>query len=425
MNFLEELKWRRMLHNATPGTEKLFENPPVTGYIGFDPTAPSMTLGNYVQIMLLTLFQRSGNKPIALMGGATGQIGDPSGKESERTLKTLEELEHNLNCQKAQLQKMLDFSPGPLQAEIINNFDFYKDMNVLSYLRDVGKHFSINYMLAKDSVKTRLESGISYTEFSYQVLQGYDFCHLYKNHGVNLQMGGSDQWGNMTAGAEYIRKTIGDAEVHAVTTPLLTRADGKKFGKSEEGNIWLDAELTSPYKFYQFWVNSDDKDLPNLLRYFTLKSQSETEELENEMSDDPKGIKEVLATEVTERIHGANALHSAREVSQLIFNKKANNEWLKTLDQATFEMIGKEIPLFEIEKSSIRDSLILDSFLTEQTGSMASKGDVRRSIKNNALSINKIKATSHDQTIDMSAFLHDSYLLIENGKKNKFLVKLI
>jgi len=285
MNFLEELEWRGMLHNATPGIKEALAAGSKKAYIGFDPTAPSLTIGNFVQIMLLKLFQLSGHQPIVLMGGATGRVGDPSFKATERELKTFEELDGNLAHQVKQFHKFLDFE-GPLKAEMVNNLDFYKDMHVLDFLRDVGKTMTVNYMLSKESVKQRLQTGISFTEFSYQLLQGYDFQRLYQDKGVIMQMGGSDQWGNITTGTEFIRKNAG-GHAFALTTPLLTKADGSKFGKSESGNIWLDPEKTSPYKFYQFWINADDRDIPKFTRYFTLKSKEEVEALEAEHADNP------------------------------------------------------------------------------------------------------------------------------------------
>ncbi len=282
MNFIEELEWRGMLHDATPGTKEALNEGMMTGYIGFDPTAPSMTIGNYVQIMLLKLFQLSGHKPIVLMGGATGRIGDPSGKDQERQLKSYDELDKNLEFQKEQVYKFLDFDNGPNQAEIINNLDFYKEMNVLDFLRDVGKTLTVNYMMSKDSVKNRLESGLSFTEFSYQLLQAYDFQCLHKKHNCKVQMGGSDQWGNITSGTEFIRRNLSE-KAYAATTPLLTKSDGKKFGKSEQGNIWLDPKMTSPYQFYQFWINADDADLPTFFSYFTLKSKRKSKDLKKNM----------------------------------------------------------------------------------------------------------------------------------------------
>ncbi|MBK6563642.1 MAG: tyrosine--tRNA ligase [Saprospiraceae bacterium] len=301
MNFIEELRWRGMLHDMTPGAEEYLSDKKITGYIGFDPTAPSMTIGNFVQLMILKLFQLSGHKPIVLMGGATGRIGDPSFKENERDLKSYEELDKNLSFQMEQVKKLLEFE-GDNAALIVNNLDFYKNMNVLDFLRDVGKTLTVNYMMSKDSVKNRLETGLSFTEFSYQLLQAYDFQLLHEKYNCHLQMGGSDQWGNITSGTEFIRRNT-EGKAYAVTTPLLTKADGSKFGKSEQGNIWLDPDMTSPYQFYQFWINSDDKDISKYLRYFSLKSHEEIEALEAMIPTDPRAVKAALAEELTSRIH--------------------------------------------------------------------------------------------------------------------------
>ncbi len=290
MNFVEELRWRGMLHDSTPGAEEKLATGMTTGYIGFDPTAPSMTIGNYVQLMILSLWQKCGHQPILLLGGATGRVGDPSGKDKERQLKGTEELDRNLQFQKQQAMKFLNFEDGTNKAITVNNYDFYKEMNVLDFLRDVGKNLTVSYMMSKDSVKNRLETGLSFTEFSYQLLQAYDYQFLYQNYNCRFQMGGSDQWGNITSGTEFIRRNIPGAKAYALTTPLLTKADGKKFGKSEEGNIWLDPEMTSPYKFYQFWINADDADLSKFLRYFSFKSRDEIIALEE--SEDRRAAKE-------------------------------------------------------------------------------------------------------------------------------------
>ncbi|MEO0628632.1 MAG: tyrosine--tRNA ligase, partial [Bacteroidota bacterium] len=321
MNFLSELQYRGMLHQLTPGIEDILKEPGVVGYIGFDPTAPSMTIGNYVQIMLLRLWQLSGHRPIVLMGGATGRIGDPSGKDKERELKTFEELDANLAAQVEQVKRLLDFD-GPNGAILVNNLDFYKDMSALEFLRGVGKTLTINYMLAKDSVKNRIETGMSFTEFSYQLLQGNDFKCLYEQHHCLVQMGGSDQWGNITGGIEFVRRGLGE-KVYAVTTPLLTKADGSKFGKSEKGNIWLSADLTSPYEFYQFWLRSSDEDIPKFIKYFSLRSREEMDTLiaRIEAKEDPQGVKKELAAELTERIHGAAGLEEAERVTQLLYGR--------------------------------------------------------------------------------------------------------
>ncbi len=424
MNFIEELEWRGMLHDATPGTKEALNEGMMTGYIGFDPTAPSMTIGNYVQIMLLKLFQLSGHKPIVLMGGATGRIGDPSGKDQERQLKSYEELDSNLEFQKKQVAKFLEFEEGDNKAEIVNNLDFYKDMNVLDFLRDVGKTLTVNYMMSKDSVKNRLETGLSFTEFSYQLLQAYDFQCLYKEYNCKVQMGGSDQWGNITSGTEFIRRNL-SAKAYAATTPLLTKSDGKKFGKSEQGNIWLDPKMTSPYQFYQFWINADDADLPKFMRYFTLKSKEEVEQLEKEYAEDPQTLKRILAEELTVRIHSREDYESVLKVTELLFNKKANADFLKSLSETELETVGGEIPGFKIEKTDIDGQINIIDLLAGKTSIVNSNGDARRAIKGNAISVNKEKISSHESMISSSELLHGRFLMVENGKKNKFLVEVV
>ncbi len=419
MNFIEELKWRNMLHDSTPEVDRFLKEGSTVGYIGFDPTAPSLTIGNYVQIMLLRLFQLSGNTPIVLMGGATGRIGDPSGKDKERTLKTYEELDKNLNDQVDQIKTMLDFE-GPNAAILVNNIEFYEDMNVLSFLRNVGKTLTINYMMSKDSVKNRLDTGMSFTEFSYQLLQAYDFQCLYEKYGCRIQMGGSDQWGNITSGTEFIRRNLENAKAYAITTPLLTKANGQKFGKSEEGNIWMDGRLTSPYKFYQFWLNADDRDIPSFMRYFTLKSQDEVEELEREHADNPREIKRILAEEMTTRIHGEKVYSSVMEVSQLLFGKM-NAETIRSLATESFEAINSEIRSFSLNKDQILGQPISEA-LTAEAPVFQSKGDLRRAIGNNAVSVNKEKIGDHNYLFTLEDLIYDKYILIENGKKNKFLV---
>ncbi len=414
-----------MLQDYTPGILEELQKGKVTGYIGFDPTAPSLTIGNYVQVMLLKIFQQSGHQPIILMGGATGRIGDPSGKDTERDLKTIEELEKNLAFQKLQFQKLIDFECGGTSAIMVNNFDFYKDMNVLEFMRNVGKNLTINYMMSKESVKTRIETGMSYTEFSYQLLQAYDFLYLYKNYNCNLQMGGSDQWGNITSGTEFIRRMAG-GKAYALTTPLLTKADGKKFGKSEEGNIWLDPKLTSPYKFYQYWINADDRDLRKFYRYFSLKNRDEIEILEKDCETDPNRLKKLLAEELTVRIHGHENYQSALKVSELLFNHRLDTNFLKLLTPQQWKNIGNEIPTSQLE-SELPDLIDLPTFLTEYTSIFRSKSEVWRGIKGNALAVNKIKVNSDniqqlESGLKSGLWLHDQFMLVENGKKNKFMV---
>jgi tyrosyl-tRNA synthetase len=420
MNFFEELEWRGMLHDATPGAKEALAKGAITGYIGFDPTARSLTIGNYVQIMLLQLFQRSGNNPIILMGGATGRIGDPSGKDSERQLKSYEELDGNLERQTALMKKFISFE-GKNAAKIVNNYDFYKSMNVLDFLRNVGKTLTVNYMMSKDSVKNRLESGLSFTEFSYQLLQAYDFQCLYEQYGCTMQMGGSDQWGNITSGTEFIRRNT-DGKAFAVTTPLLTKSDGKKFGKSEEGNIWMDAEMTSPYKFYQFWINADDADIPTFTRYFTLYSKAEIEEREKAFADDPRQLKKLLAEELTKRIHSEESYQAVLQVSEILFNKKASKAFLMGLSIEALEAIKQEIPNFTLDKSMLNQGLDIVTLLTEQTTILASKGEAKRSIKNNAIAVNKEKVDDETFEINTANLIHGKYLFLENGKKNQFIL---
>ncbi|TXB62707.1 tyrosine--tRNA ligase [Phaeodactylibacter luteus] len=421
MDFLKELEWRGMLHNATPGVEEVLKNGKVAGYIGFDPTAPSLTIGNYVQLMLLTLFQRSGHQPIVLMGGATGRIGDPSFKDEERQLKTYEELDSNLSFQVEQMKRLLNFEEGPNKAIMVNNLDFYKDMNVLDFLRDVGKTLTINYMTSKESVKKRLDTGLSFTEFSYQLLQGYDFQVLFNQYGCTLQMGGSDQWGNITSGTEFIRRNLNE-KAYAVTTPLLTKADGSKFGKSTEGNIWLDPNLTSPYAFYQFWINAADADISKFTRYFTFHSKEEIERREAELQGNPQELKRLLAEELTVRIHGQEAYDSVLKVSELLFDRKASREQLLGLTEAELSTVAAEIPSFELPKAAVAAGVNIIDLIAEHTKVVGSKGEARRAVQGNAVSVNKEKVSSHEAIIGAEALLHGQFIMVENGKKNKFML---
>ena len=423
MNFIEELRWRGMLHDMTPGAEEDLKGGMRTGYIGFDPTAPSLTIGNYVQIMLLSMWQRAGHQPIFLLGGATGRIGDPSGKDKERQLKSYEELDHNLSFQKEQASKFLNFDDGKNKALMINNHDFYKDMFVLDFLRDVGKNLTVSYMLSKDSVKNRLETGLSFTEFSYQLLQANDFLHLYKHYNCTYQMGGSDQWGNITSGTEFIRRNIQGSKAYAVTSPLLTKSDGKKFGKSEEGNIWLDPNLTSPYKFYQFWINADDADLAKFFRIFSFKSREEIEQLEKDHADNPRELKKLLSEEITTRVHSADDYQSVLNVSEILFNKKSSQEQLKALKASDLETISTEIPSHEVDSALIKNRINIVDLLSEATPISSSKSEVRRAIQNNAISVNKSKVSDQGAEISSENLLHGQYIMIENGKKNKYIIK--
>ncbi|MEE9373958.1 MAG: tyrosine--tRNA ligase [Saprospiraceae bacterium] len=423
MNFVEELKWRGMLHDITPGAEEELSSKMSSAYIGFDPTAPSFTIGNYVQIMILTLFQKSGHQPIFLMGGATGRIGDPSGKDKERILKSTDELDKNLKFQENQARNLLNFSEGDNKAIMVNNFDFYKDMNILDFLRDVGKTLTVNYMMSKDSVKNRLDTGLSFTEFSYQLLQANDFLHLYKTRNCKFQMGGSDQWGNITSGTEFIKRNVEGGKAFAITTPLLTKADGKKFGKSEVGNIWLDSKLTSPYKFYQFWINAADDDIVKFYKFFSLEKRPVMETRIKEANGDPNGLKKALAKELTMRVHTEKDYKSVQNVSELLFNIKADQSFLEGLNQNDFETIGYEIPCFHISKSQLRNGISIADLLAESTNILSSKGDARRAIINKAISINKTKITSYETVINESHLIHSKYIMVENGKKNKILLK--
>ena len=418
MDFLSELRWRGMLQDVTPGLEDYLKTEKVTAYIGFDPTAPSLTIGNYVQIMLLTLLQKYGHKPIVLLGGATGRIGDPSGKDKERQLKSYEELDSNLNFQKEQFKKLIDFSDAENPAMFINNIDFYKDLNILEFLRVAGKTLTVNYMLSKDSVQNRLENGLSFTEFSYQLLQAYDFQCLYNDYECKLQMGGSDQWGNITSGTEFIRRNIG-GKAYALTTPLLTKADGTKFGKSAEGNIWLDSKLTSPYRFYQFWINAADADIPTFVRYFTFFDQDTIQKREKDL--DIREQKLLLAEELTVRIHGKDAYQAVLKVTDLLFNKPSDDQI--DLSETELEMIANEIPTFDISSEAINKNLTINDLLTTESQILSSKGEVRRAIQNNALKLNKEKITSGEDLISLHQLIRDKYIILENGKKNKYLFR--
>jgi tyrosyl-tRNA synthetase len=393
-----------------------------TGYIGFDPTAKSLTIGNYVQVMILHLFQDAGHQPIVLMGGATGRIGDPSGKDSERELKSYDELDANLRRQEAQFRRLLNFTEGKNKALMVNNLDFYREMSALDFLRDVGKHITINYMLAKESVQKRLDTGMSYTEFSYQLLQAYDFLCLYRHFECTLQMGGSDQWGNITSGTEFIRRNTEDGKAYAVTTPLLTKADGSKFGKSESGNIWLDPEMTTPYRFYQFWINADDRDISKYLRFFSLKERGEIEGLEELIKTNPQDVKKALAEEMTIRIHSVEDHQNAMQVSELLFSPKADKAFLSSLSVSAWKMIADEIPSFRIPKDLLANGMDIIELLSSHTTICPSKSEARKAIQNNAVSVNKEKVTALDHAVNAEFLLQGRYLLLENGKKNKFVI---
>jgi tyrosyl-tRNA synthetase len=421
MDFLEELQWRGLIHDMTPGLEDALKREKIVGYIGFDPTAPSLTIGNYVPIMLLKLFQLAGHHPVVLMGGATGRVGDPSGKDKERELKSYEELDANLERQIGQMRRLLHFEGVDNPAILVNNLDFYQRMNVLDFLRTVGKTLTVNYMLSKESVQKRMDSGISFTEFSYQLLQAYDFQCLFLEKNCILQMGGSDQWGNITSGTEFIRRNL-QGKAFALTNPLLTKADGSKFGKSAEGNIWLDPEMTSPYKFYQFWINTADEDLPRFIRYFTLRSRAEVEQMEKDFADTPQEMKRMLAEELTVRLHGQEAYASVLKVSELLFGRQAGRAELLQLTSSELETVAQEIPAFDIPAESLGAGIQILDLLAGHTSVTASKGEARRAIENKAISINKEKITSHETIVAIESLLHGRYLLVENGKKNKYIL---
>lgn len=421
MSFVEELRWRGMLHDMMPGTEELLSKEVVKGYIGFDPTADSLGVGNMVQVMTLLHFQRAGHKPIALVGGATGMVGDPSGKSAERNLLDTDTLQKNLAAQRKQLERFLDFDCGETSAEIVNNYDWFKDFGFLDFIRDAGKYISVNYMLAKDSVKNRLENGMSFTEFSYQLIQGYDFYYLWKEKGVKLQMGGSDQWGNIVTGNELIRRK-GEGEAFALTTQLIKKSDGTKFGKSEGGNIWLDAKRTSPYKFYQFWLNASDEDAANFIKIFTLKTQSEIEALLAEHATAPhlRVLQKALADDITIRVHSAEALERAKITSTILFGSSIEDFKQLTADEvlAAFD----ENDIFEIKKSTLME-VDMPTLMAESSTIFTSKGEAKKGLQSNAVSINKEKV-SIEKKIQESELLFDNLLLIQKGKKNYYLFKI-
>lgn len=430
LSFVEELKWRDMIHDSTPGTEEQLQKKMTSGYIGFDPTADSLHIGNLVPVMLLVHLQRSGHKPIVLMGGATGRVGDPSGKKEERQLLSVDQINHNLECQKNQLMKFLDFETGKNKAEVVNNYDWFKEYNFIDFIRDVGKHITINYMLAKDSVKNRLESGMSFTEFSYQLVQGYDFYWLYKNKNCKLQLGGSDQWGNITSGKELIRRMYhdagwGEAEAFALTCPLITKSDGSKFGKSEGGNIWLDPKKTSPYKFYQYWLNVSDEDAEKMLKFFTLFSKQEIKEMVRQHNEAPhlRLLQKELAKDVTIRVHSEEEYNLAVEASQILFGK-GTAETLHKLSEDVLLSVFEGVPQSEVAKSEIESGVGIIDFLANKTNIFASNGEARRMLKDNGVSINKAKVKD-DYQIGTKDLLNYKYILVQKGKKNYFLVKVV
>lgn len=418
-----------MIYDVMPDTEDHLNEAMRSAYVGFDPTADSLHIGNLVPIMLLAFFQRSGHKPIALVGGATGMIGDPSGKSSERNLLDEETLRHNQECVRNQLSQFLDFSSGANnQAEMVNNYDWMKEFSFLGFIRDVGKHITVNYMMAKDSVKNRIAGedteGMSFTEFTYQLVQGYDFLHLYKHHQCTLQMGGSDQWGNITTGTELIRR-IGNGKGYALTCPLITKSDGSKFGKSEGGNVWLDAKRTSPYKFYQYWLNSSDEDAEKYIKIFTFLDRETVEGLVAEHQEAPhlRVLQKCLAEEVTTTVHGAEALENAVKASQILFGKSTAED-LKGLDEATFLEVFDGVPQAEVPLTEINNGLDIVGALAEQTGFLKSNGEARRALKENAISVNREKV-SEGYTLSKDDLINGQFVLLQRGKKSYFILKAV
>jgi tyrosyl-tRNA synthetase len=424
MNFIDELKWRGMIHDITPGTEEKLLEKPAAGYAGFDPTAPSLHIGHLIPIMLLVHFQRAGHKPVALVGGATGMIGDPSGKSEERKLLSPETIAFNQECIKKQLSKFLNFT-GDAAAEIVNNYDWFGKIGFLDFLRDVGKFLTVNYMVSKDSVKNRWEQGISYTEFSYQLLQGYDFYWLYANKNCILQMGGSDQWGNITSGTELIRRKA-SGEAFALTCPLLTRADGKKFGKTEGGeSVWLDPQKTSPYKFLQYWLNVTDADAPKLLRLFTLLPKEEIELLEKEHAAAPEEriMQKALAKDITTRVHSEADYIAAVEATEILFGK-GTTESLRNLSESDFLLVFEGVPQATFSRVEFDAGISMLDLVSEKTKMFPSKGEARRMFQQGGVSLNKNKVVDPSEKLTADVLLNNKYLLFQRGKKNYFVVKV-
>ena len=427
INFVKELEWRGMINNMMPGTEEHLNTEMTSAYVGIDPTADSLHIGHLVGIMMLKHLQRAGHRPIALIGGATGMIGDPSMKSQERVLIDEVTLRHNQECLRKQLEKFLDFNSGaPNAAILVNNYDWMKNYSFLQFIRDVGKHLTVNYMMAKDSVKKRLaanaDHGMSFTEFSYQLLQGYDFLYLYEHEGCRLQMGGSDQWGNITTGTELIRRMNG-GEAFAITCPLITKADGTKFGKTEGGNVWLDPKRTSPYKFYQFWLNVSDEDAAKYIKIFTDLTQEEIAKLEEEQAADPglRPLQKRLAKEITTMVHSAADYEMAVEASQILFSNKAN-DILHKIDESTLLSVFEGVPQFEISKAKLEEGIPAISLLTDEAAVFPSKGEMKKMTQGGGVSINKEKLTDQNATISTADLLNGKYILAQRGKKNYYLL---
>jgi tyrosyl-tRNA synthetase len=430
MNFIEELTWRGMIHDITPGTEEQLQKEMTSAYVGIDPTADSLHIGHLVSVMMLKHFQIAGHKPIALVGGATGMIGDPSGKSTERNLLDEQTLRHNEACLKKQLAKFLDFaSDAANAAELVNNYDWMKNFSFLDFIRDIGKHITVNYMMAKDSVKKRLgeeaKMGLSYTEFSYQLVQGTDFLHLYREKNCKLQMGGSDQWGNITTGTELIRRKE-SGEAFALTCPLITKADGGKFGKTESGNVWLDPKLTTPYKFYQFWLNVSDADAEKYIKIFTLLSRQEVAVLVKEQQAAPhlRPLQKRLAKEVTCMVHDEDEYNKAVDASEILFGK-ATTESLAKLDKQTFLSVFEGVPTYQVDRARLDVGVPVVELLTTDTQAFPSKGELRRTIKGNGLSLNQAKLTDQEYLVTGADLINGSYILVQKGKKNYYIVEAV
>jgi tyrosyl-tRNA synthetase len=429
MNFIEEITWRGMLHDLMPGTEEHLMEEMRSAYVGFDPTADSLHIGNLVPIMLLAHYQRCGHKPVALVGGATGMIGDPSGKSNERNLLDEATLHHNQECVRRQLSQFLDFTSGAKnQALMVNNYDWMKDFGFLEFIRDIGKHITVNYMMSKDSVKNRLSGesteGMSFTEFTYQLVQGYDFVHLYKTHSCSLQMGGSDQWGNITTGTELIRR-IGNGKGYALTCPLITKSDGSKFGKSEGGNIWLDSNRTSPYKFYQYWLNSSDEDAQKYIKIFTFLDKETIQNLISQHKEAPhmRLLQKALAKEVTITVHSEEEYENAVKASEVLFGKSTAGD-LKNLDEATLLDVFEGVPQAEISRAEIESGLDMIAALSAKTDFLKSNGEARRSLKENAISVNKEKVGEEYQ-ITTSDLINNKYIILNKGKRNTYIIRVV
>ncbi len=422
-NFVKELSWRNMVHDVMPGTEEQLQKEMTAGYVGFDPTADSLHIGNLVQIMTLVHFQRCGHKPIALVGGATGMVGDPSGKSSERNLLSEDVLHHNESCVKKQLEKFLDFSPSKNGAEMVNNYDWFKDFRFLDFIRDVGKHVTVSYMMAKDSVQSRLESGLSFTEFSYQLVQGYDFYWLYKNKNCKLQMGGSDQWGNIVTGTELIRRKD-NGEAFALTTPLIKKADGTKFGKTEQGNVWLDPRKTTPYRFYQYWLNASDVDAATFIKIFTELSKEEIDSLiaDHQKAPHMRSLQQELGKQIMTRVHSKGDYEKSRQASQILFGNTVTEDLMK-LDEETLLAVFEGVPQATIQRSTFEAAATITDLLSEATGSIIfpSKGEARRMIQGGGVSVNKVKVEDPQQK-PVWQLLQNRYQLVQKGKKNYYLI---